>query len=445
MVEEGVIVLTGSDPFPEEDVRLLALVSPFIGVLLRNLDLCAEVEAAYNELQARRRETAHRERLEALGQLSSGIVHDVNNALSPITAFSSLLLSDAAEHGEETLRLLRLIYRAGNDVAEMLGRMRDFSRAREDERPMAPVDTATLLEEVVQLTGPRVRTASLLSGNEYNVVAEPVPGTRPVLGHDHELREALLNLVLNGIDALQNDLDAVLLVARPARREDDPGGDTRGFVAIEVADTGSGMSPDTLRRCMEPFFTTKGEEGTGLGMGQVKAVVQRHGGRLFVESEEGRGTRVRLLLPACSGMGLASGALEGEETPRLRVLAVDDDAVQRTVLEAVLRHQGHECTVVCGGRDAVEEFVRARQADRTYHVVITDLGMPDVDGRGVIRAVREVSPDARIILLTGWTAGIPGQGLPDGVDRLLTKPLRPEQLAEALQAISAPSEGEEPR
>lgn len=437
LMEEGVLLVARDTPFTPDEGRALRILVRFTGAILRSVALHAQLDQAYAEVRKSRARTSHGERLQALGQLASGIAHDVNNALSPITAYSALLLADGAGLSRDQHRFIELIHRAGSDVTRILGRIRDLYRTREEsEYPMGPVAASTLLDEVVALTRPRWRDLAMVTGRHFTVTGEAAPGVPPVLGNDTELREALTNLVLNAADALEADGDSITLRALRAGDSPDLGDHPPDMVLLEVADTGRGMDPETLRRCQEPFFTTKGRKGSGLGMAQVKAIVQRHAGRLLVESAPGEGTTVRLLLPAFRGRRPTSHMGDDGPPPSLRILCIDDDPTQRLVLEEVLAAQGHRVAVADSGRAGVADFLRALQAEVPYDVVITDLGMPDVDGRGVIRAVRDTSPGTGLILLTGWTAAIPGKGLPEGVHRVLSKPLRPEQLAEALGAMS---------
>jgi CheY-like chemotaxis protein/anti-sigma regulatory factor (Ser/Thr protein kinase) len=254
-----------------------------------------------------------------------------------------------------------------------------------------------------------------------------------IMGVEAEIREALTNLIFNATDAM-------------------PGGGTlsvrTGIAAdaaeayVEVSDTGVGMDEDTRRRCMEPFFTTKGARGTGMGLAMVYGVVQRHGAEIGIESAPGAGTTVRLTFPSRSAAVMDS--VESEKPTRvptrLRILVVDDDPLLLKSLREILEADGHMITAANGGREGVEMFTTAYQRCEPFPVVITDLGMPYVDGRSVARAVKALSAGTKVILLTGWGQRLVSEGdVPAHVDQVLGKPPKLRLLREALAQCSEPA------
>jgi CheY-like chemotaxis protein len=206
---------------------------------------------------------------------------------------------------------------------------------------------------------------------------------------------------------------------------------------VEVSDTGAGMDEETRRRCLEPFFTTKGERGTGLGLAMVYGVVQRHSGDIEIDSAAGRGTTMRLVFPARGETPLAS---ETQPVPRvpanLRILLIDDDPVLLKSLREVLEGEGHIITTASGGQEGIDTFAasqRNAQSGPPFAVVFTDLGMPHVDGRKVAAAIRKLSVSTPIILLTGWGQRLATEGdIPPHVDHVLSKPPKLRLLREAL-------------
>jgi CheY-like chemotaxis protein len=209
-----------------------------------------------------------------------------------------------------------------------------------------------------------------------------------------------------------------------------------------VTDTGVGMNEKTRLRCLEPFFTTKGERGTGMGLAMVYGMLQRHKGQIEIESELGRGTTVRLQLPSSSA---DSAALRPPAPPvatrQLRLLVVDDDPLLIQSLRDALELDGHLVTVADGGQSGIDAFMTAQAKGERPDAVITDLGMPHLDGRAVAAAVKAVDARTTVILLTGWGARLMAESdVPAGVDRVLSKPPRLPQLREALAAIVAVEE-----
>jgi CheY-like chemotaxis protein len=251
-----------------------------------------------------------------------------------------------------------------------------------------------------------------------------------ILGVEGEIREALTNLVFNAVDAMP-DGGVVTLRTRL----------DGVHVLIEVRDNGAGMDEATQKRCMEPFFTTKGERGTGLGLATVYGMTERHGARLVIESAPQQGTSVHMYFP------VASQAPEADETAvverpasSMKILIVDDDPTLLASLGNILGADGHQVTQADSGQGGIDRFREAEAAGRGYEVVITDLGMPYVDGRKVAETVKQIAPATPVILLTGW-----GQRLipdsedgPVNVDLVLSKPPKIRELRAALAKCSVP-------
>jgi CheY-like chemotaxis protein/anti-sigma regulatory factor (Ser/Thr protein kinase) len=244
-----------------------------------------------------------------------------------------------------------------------------------------------------------------------------------------EVREALTNLLFNAVDAMPQGGRLTMRTGMAS-----PHGDTRR-VKIEVIDTGVGMDDDTRRRCLEPFFTTKGERGTGLGLAMVYGVVQRLEGDLEIDSELGKGTTFRLIFSVAEQLTIMAPAFVAPQSvPPLHILIIDDDPVILDSMRLVLELDGHTVTAANDGRAGVETFKTAHEAGEAFSVVITDLGMPYMDGHEVARAIKTMSAHTPVILLTGWGRRMSGgeSDLPANVDRTLDKPPKLPELREAL-------------
>ena len=236
------------------------------------------------------------ERLDAIGRLAAGVAHDLNNSLAPVVGFSELLLNDASGSGLSARQRgwLELIHRGALDAAGTVTRLREAYRTRAAPDEYEPVDVGRLFQLVVALTRPEWQDAARAAGKSIAVRTERTESRTAVLalGDAGELREALSNLIRNATDAIP-DSGTITLRAHTAE-----GRDGEGRVVLEVADTGVGMSETERERCLEPFFTTKGVRGGGLGLSLVHGTVQRHGGRMEIDSRPRAGTTVRLILPA---------------------------------------------------------------------------------------------------------------------------------------------------
>ncbi len=409
--------------FSSADCEFLRQLSEHLALAVRQGQLRESLQAAYDDLRRSQQAALQQERLRALGQMASGIAHDINNAISPATLYLETLLRSEGALSAQARQHIPLVLRSMEDVAATVARMREFYRPREAELALAPVDLNALIGQVVELTRARWSDMPQQRGVVINVATELSEGLPPAAGVESEIREALTNLVFNAVDAMPEG--GTLTIRTAAAGEG---------TLLEVADTGVGMDEDTCRRCLEPFFTTKGERGTGLGLAMVYGVVKRHTADIHIDSAPGRGTRVRITFPVSTGS--ASVASRGEASafvcPPLRILLIDDDPLVLRSLKDALEVEGHIITAANDARDGVEKFRAALAAD-PFAIVITDLGMPHLDGRGVARAVKEASPATPLILLTGWGQGYDSSGgMPPGVDRVLGKPPKLRELREAL-------------
>src|ERR1700693_6014061 len=269
-----------------------------IGLEQKVSERTAELSSALTELKQTQNQIVQQERLRAFGEMAGGVVHDFNNSLLSIIGYSDLLLNnpDVLADRSITLRHLKTMNTAGRDAAHVVSRLRDFYRNRESEDIFAAVDLNEVIEQSVSLTQPKWKTQALASGHKIEVALDlgKVP---PVSGNPPDLREALTNLIFNAVDAMP----AGGTVTLRSRAEDKA-------VLFEISDTGTGMSEDVRTRCLEPFFSTKGEKGTGLGLSMVFGIIKRHNGTLDIESALDRGSTFRIRLPAESEGMATNGA-----------------------------------------------------------------------------------------------------------------------------------------
>jgi CheY-like chemotaxis protein len=209
-------------------------------------------------------------------------------------------------------------------------------------------------------------------------------------------------------------------------------------VLIEIIDSGIGMNEETRRRCIEPFFTTKGERGTGLGLASVYGMLQRHDAELEIDSAPGKGTTVRMIFSGIADRQVSSPGVAPPPAIRrnLRILVVDDDPVLSRSLDDALTGDSHQVVLASGGQAGIETFRSAWNSGKKFDLVITDLGMPRVDGRKVAEAIKTAAPDTPIILLTGWGQRLLDEGeLPANINRVLSKPPRLQQLRSTIAEL----------
>ncbi len=421
---------TQAESFSSAECEFLKQVSEHVALAAHQAQLHTALQQAYDELRQTQQAILQQERLRALGQMASGIAHDINNAISPVALYTESLLETDKTLSPRARDYLGTIQHAIDDVAQTVARMREFYRQREPQMQLAPVNLNRLVQQVLDLTRARWNDMPQQRGVMIELrtkLAETLPN---IAGVESEIREALTNLVFNAVDAMP--VGGRLTLA--TRVEPPPQSDGSARVIVEVSDTGVGMDEDTRRRCLEPFFTTKGERGTGLGLAMVYGAVQRHSADIEIDSEPGRGTTMRLVFAAAlESVRTAEPAAEQPLPPKLKILAVDDDPILIRALQDTLAVDGHRILAASGGQEGIDLFRRERAAGEPFDVVITDLGMPYVDGRRVASAIKETEITTPVIMLTGWGQRLVADGeVPPHVDQVLGKPPKLRELRETL-------------
>ena len=437
----GVVVTSRREAqgFSSGECEFLRQLSEHVALAAHHAELYGSLQLAYDDLRHTQQAVMQQERLRALGQMASGIAHDINNALSPMALSTELLLENESELSPRTRKHMQMIQQATDDVAKTVSRMKDFYRQREPQLTLLPIHINTLAQQVADLTRARWSDMPQRQGVVIKMHTEFAADTPVIMGVESEIREALINLVFNAVDAMPSGGGLTL---RTKTAEDSSGSSTLRRVLVEVADTGEGMDEETRRRCLEPFFTTKGERGTGLGLAMVYGAVQRHGADLEIDSAKGKGTTVRLIfaVPVRLATDIAVPEAALVVASRLRILVVDDDPLIIRALCETLERDGHEVITANGGEEGVDAFSAAKRRGKPFSIVITDLGMPRVDGRKVARFVKGASDSTPVILLTGWGHRLMAEeDIPQHVDRVLSKPPKLRDLREALAlCMSAP-------
>jgi PAS domain S-box-containing protein len=435
----GVLVAarTEVDGFTSADCEFLRQLSEHVALAAHQARIHTALQQAYDDLHETQRTVMQQERLRALGQMASGIAHDINNALSPVALYTDSLLEREPGLSETGRGHLITIQRAIDDVAETVSRMREFYRPREPQMHLTRVDLNPLVQQAVDLTRARWSDEPQRRGAVIDMRTELAADLPPLAGVESEIRDALTNLIFNAVDAMPEG-GRLLLRTRALTRN---GGLDERLATVEVTDSGTGMDEETRRRCLEPFFTTKGERGSGLGLAMVYGMIQRHRGDLELESEPGEGTTVRLVFPATAAPVASTSAVRHDTpqrpTRRLRILLIDDDPLVIESLREVLQGDGHSVTTADGGQAGIDAFVAAEKGGEPFDLVITDLGMPYVDGRTVAIGIRAASPSTPVILLTGWGQRmIAANDIPPEVSRVLSKPPKLHEMRAAIAELS---------
>ena len=353
--------------------------------------------------------------LRALGETVGGLTHNFNNSLAAILAYTELLLREVQT--ETAQRRLTVIRDVAMEASASVRRFQEFV-SREPQVAFGPVGLPAVVAEALEMTAPRWRDEAQRRGVVIAIHQE-LGSIPPVEGNGFELRDALVHLILNAVQAMAR---GGTLTIRAASEES-------GWVALEVSDTGVGM-PEQLRRTLADSASRLRGRAGGRGLGEVVDIVERHGGSIQIDSHEGEGTTVRLRLHASRFQIIPpSEELPSPVQPEraAHVLLVDDDQRLLSVLTDVLRSGGHQVTTAGDGGEALEIF------DPEQHdVVITDLGMPRVNGWQVAEQVKLRAPATRVFVLTGWGEGVTAPEASKYVDQVLAKPISADAILEQL-------------
>jgi signal transduction histidine kinase/CheY-like chemotaxis protein len=403
---------------PDSERGLLQSFAAQAAATIANAQLYDDLQTAYVDLQNAQDRLVRTERLRVVGEMASGVAHDFNNVLAGILARAQLATRQAKD--EQMAEHIRVIEQAAQDGAQIIRRIQDLARVRTD-KSFAPVDVNEIVRQVVEFTRPIWKDAKEHEGI-YITVETDLQAEALVSGNAAELREGLTNIFINALDAMP---DGGTLTIATSSAED---------VRIAVRDTGTGMTEETKARLLDPFFTTKGERGNGLGMSLVLGIVHRHQGRVDVESELGAGTTVIFVLPIMAEVQVvATERPEEVEEEKQPVLLIDDDDRSRTAMYLVLLELGFDVTAVGSPREGLQLF-----GERQFPVVITDLGMHEMSGWDVASTIHKRAPETHIVMVTGWAAQLdPERIAAHGITQVLSKPFTTTEVRKALKRPAA--------
>ena len=379
------------------------------------------------EQKQQRQRAAQADKLRALGQLASGVAHDFNNALAAVLGRAQLMRRQVKD--EAVTRNLEIIQTAAEDAAATVRRIQTFARQSQGTE-FEMLDASRLLHDAVEITRTRWENEARMRGLHYEVEMKAEPESY-VNGNASELREVFVNLIVNAVDAMP--FGGRLSIN--CERND-------SYWRLRFADTGTGMTEDVREKIFEPFYTTKGAHGTGLGLSVSYGIIERHGGLISVESEVGSGSTFLIDLPAArSSKPTASNLQERVDTPTLSILVVDDEEVVRETLSEMLVVMEHKVTSVGSGQEALERLKLGDQFD----LVFTDLSMPEMDGWEVAREIRRRWPEVAIALVTGYGKGTePPSGEKNLIDGVIGKPFDFAEVREVIAQVSKRAAGAPP-
>ena len=385
---------------------------------------CLErIAEAHTRHVAQREQEIHGQKMAALGELSFGVAHNVNNTLTGILGRAQLILRNSNDPAKVEAGL-ELIIKSAEDGAHIIRRIQDFARQR-PSREFETISVADLLKDACEMTRPRWESRSEFAPIRFALHADCQAFVK---GDAVELREVLVNMVYNAVDAMPSGGEV-----RVSTQE------TRERVVLCITDTGTGMTPEVKQRLFDPFFTTKGKAGTGMGLAVSFGIIRRHEGSIEVDSEPGRGTTFKISLPKVIPAGsnaeqnlLTAGTTTSDE--KMRVLVVDDETHVREVLIEALEAEGCEVISAPSGEVALALF---DQYEGKFDAVFTDIGMPEMSGWELVTEIRERSKTMPLAIVSGWADAISVQTRNAvNADWVVAKPFDINKISSIAQEIA---------
>ena len=369
------------------------------------------------EQKQERERAARADKLRALGQLASGVAHDFNNSLAAILGRAQLILRRVKD--EELIRSLGIIVTAAEDAAATVRRIQTFAR-KSVAAELELLNVAGLLRDAIEITRTRWENEARAKGLDVEVTLNAEAGCF-TKGSASELREVFVNLIVNAVDAMPQGGSLTICAKQKGDR-----------LRLRFADTGTGMNEEVRERVFEPFYTTKGVQGTGLGLAVSYGIIERHQGSITVESKLAKGTTFYIDLPvAASEDQLTPESSPDSLTAALSILVIDDEDFVRETLADMLTDLEHNVVTVQGGREALEKV-----ATHNFDLVFTDLAMPEMDGWETARAIRKRRHDLPVVLVTGYGATAqPPSGELDLVAAIIGKPFDFEQVTATISRV----------
>jgi len=367
------------------------------------------------------------ERLNALGEMASGVAHDFNNLLATILGRVQLLnFKFGSYQGQERrtstkylVEGLTIIEKAATAGAEVVRRVQEFTNVAADTQNLHEIHINDLIKDVIEYMKLHWKGKADARGETVDIVSHLAPTLPPVAGNPSELSEVMTNIMKNSLEAMPDggtlSLDTSL---------DD------GLVVLSISDTGQGIPKEVRGRIFDPFFTTKGPQRMGLGMSVSYGIIKRHHGDITVQSEEGKGTSVIIKLPVAHNMG---GKKQATALPRkekkARVLVIDDEEEIRKLLCELLETVGHDVAAASDGEEGLKLF-----QDGPFDLVFTDLGMPGISGWEVAQEVKRLNSRTPVILVTGWGIQVDAEKKNmHGIDYVISKPFNIDQVTSLVQ------------
>ncbi len=420
----GSFMLLTEEKLSKRDLFLLEHLCQVVSFITNHIYLFERYNTLSKEIEKMQKTTSHQERLRILGEMASGIAHDLNNVVTPLIGFSQLLLERESHLSNRGKQYLHHIIKAGEEIKNIVSRLRQFYRKKDElDEEFTFIDINKIILEAVEFTKPKWKDISQEKGINIEIDLQLSSITEPIKGNPSEIREVLINLIINSVDALP---DGGKITISSKIQSDN--------IVVEIKDEGIGMDKYTLEHCIDPFFTTKGKEGSGLGLSIIYGIMQRHDGKMEIKSEKGKGTTVTLYFPISKSQKKKENHNKINkqiDVPKLWILHIDDDRAVLRVVKDMLEKDGHRVVMSSEPQKAIEIFKEKLDKQEPFDLVITDLGMPNMEGKKVASMIKALSPETPVILLSGWDI-IEKDLRSINIDYVLEKPISFYDLRKAI-------------
>lgn len=359
------------------------------------------------------------ERIGALGRMASGIAHDFNNILAAVLGRTELMLMDLSDT-KDIEKSLRIIRQVALDGADTVKRIQEFTGVAK-QKEFTKLSVNDIVKGVIQMTEPRWKDQPQRDGIKLDILTE-LNSRLCIEGSASDLREALINMVFNALEAMPNGG----ILSFKTYEENN-------IVYVSISDNGVGIPQGVIGSIFEPFFTSKGVGHSGLGLSVAYGIISRHGGKIDVNSIYGKGTTFTISLPGhAEKPGIEKECFSTTRIQKTNILAIDDEEVIRELLTNILARFDSNVTTAADGMSGIEIF----QAGK-YDIVFTDLGMPEISGWEVAQRIKALDPNVKLILLTGWGVELDEKELREKkIDAVINKPFQIEQIVKAVSNLS---------
>lgn len=422
----GILLLElAENNFNENVVFFMKNLAEYSSLFIDNIRVYNELSRSIDLVSKAQDQLKRQERIKAMGVVASGIAHDINNTLAPITLYVEALLSSDDDVSKKGRKYLEVINRAVSDLENITSRLKMFYKNPDDSYEFSRINPEELLEEVLELTRPKWESIPNKEGRTVNIRFEAEEGIG-IFGNVSDIREALINCIFNSVDAIGKTDPGEIVITVSLFGQN---------TCLSIRDNGCGMTKEESERCFEPFFSTKEKLGTGMGLSEVYGMIQRHKGEISLDTSPGNGTSISMFFPNPSeGKSVVSdnNVCSDNKTDRpLRIYCIDDDQRILDGLKIMLSLDGHNVSLFSSGDSAVEAMKSIKQGMKWPDLVLTDLGMQGMDGFAVAEALNHINPLIPVVMLTGWGRFIDeGKISESSIKKIITKPPRLQQLRE---------------